>query len=190
LLAALLRVALVDGRLSVIDFGGSLGTSWRQNRKYLDGLPVRWRVVEQPGFVEAGRRHFEGDVLSFHLTIEDAAAAGDANVALLGSVLNWVEHPVQILDRLAATTVSHLILDRTVVTDASRDVISIQRVPAAIYPASYPIRKFSRRTLEALLANDWRIIESWTCEHQPDHRARFVGYFCERRSARRGDTPQ
>ncbi len=50
--------ALDSGRLSVLDYGGSLGSSYFQNKKFLEDLQiVRWSVVEQAHFYEAGRAH-------------------------------------------------------------------------------------------------------------------------------------
>src|SRR5690242_10882804 len=54
LLAALLRVASIsNGFLSVLDFGGSLGSSYMQCRDFLACIEnLRWSVVEQNAFVE------------------------------------------------------------------------------------------------------------------------------------------
>lgn len=44
------------GKLNVLDFGGSLGSSYYQNKLFLDTLTeVKWCIVEQPGFVETGK---------------------------------------------------------------------------------------------------------------------------------------
>jgi len=57
LLAGLMSTAaLHDGRLSVLDFGGSLGSSYFQNRAFLDTLSdVSWGVVEQRHYVACGQ---------------------------------------------------------------------------------------------------------------------------------------
>src|SRR3546814_16397621 len=57
LITALLRAAAsADMRLDVIDFGGSLGSTYRQCRPLLDAVqPPQWHVVEQPHFVAFGR---------------------------------------------------------------------------------------------------------------------------------------
>ena len=49
LLAALLRVAAANnGRLSILDFGGSLGSSYFQSRAFLSPCAeLRWNVIEQ-----------------------------------------------------------------------------------------------------------------------------------------------
>ena len=66
--AGLMWVAARNGgRLSVLDFGGSLGSSYFQNREFLAYLPnVRWSVIEQAHFVKAGRKHIQDERLVFY----------------------------------------------------------------------------------------------------------------------------
>ncbi len=57
LLFPLLRaMAESGGRLAVLDFGGSLGSTYRQCRPFLGAGPVSWCVIEQPSFVAAGQQ--------------------------------------------------------------------------------------------------------------------------------------
>src|SRR3546814_11444165 len=59
-------------RLDVIDFGGSLGSTYRQCRPLLDAVQhLQWHVVAQPHFVEAGRQEVETDELHFWNDISD-----------------------------------------------------------------------------------------------------------------------
>jgi putative methyltransferase (TIGR04325 family) len=64
-LAGLLRASAADaGRLAVIDFGGALGSSYYQCRKFLSLLPdLAWAVVEQENFVRCGREEFAYDAI-------------------------------------------------------------------------------------------------------------------------------
>jgi hypothetical protein len=76
--ALMFSAARANGVLSVLDFGGSLGSSYFQNRKFLARLAeVRWGVVEQPNFVACGRRDIHQPGLSFHERIDECAAAID-----------------------------------------------------------------------------------------------------------------
>ena len=50
--------ALLDasGRVKVLDFGGSLGSTYYQNKKFLDKFrDVSWSIVEQKHFVDVGK---------------------------------------------------------------------------------------------------------------------------------------
>ena len=72
-LAGLLRAATEnEGRLCVLDFGGSLGSSYFQCRGFLS-VPslLSWNVVEQPHFVRCGRECIESEQLKFYFTIDD-----------------------------------------------------------------------------------------------------------------------
>ena len=67
ILAGLLKIAIQYGNfLELIDFGGSLGSSYFQNRAFLGkAVAVKWHVVEQHQFVECGKRYFENEELKF-----------------------------------------------------------------------------------------------------------------------------
>ena len=71
-LAALLKIALEnDGKLSILDFGGSLGSSYYQCKDFLGDIKeLHWSIVEQPNFVECGKQYFENDRLKFYEDIE------------------------------------------------------------------------------------------------------------------------
>jgi putative methyltransferase (TIGR04325 family) len=179
LLASLLRVASESKPLRVIDFGGSLGSSLRQNHRYLSGLSLQWKIVEQSRFVDAGRREFTTDTLSFFETISEAAATG-VDVVIAAGVLNHIENPDDVLRQILECGAPYLIIDRTMVVDEPRDVIAIQRVPARIYEATYPVRKFGHADFIQRRLSGWRTVEEWTCDLQPDPNSRSIGLFCER----------
>jgi putative methyltransferase (TIGR04325 family) len=181
LLASLLQVAAERGSLRIVDFGGSLGSSWRQNKRYLQRLrvPLAWHVVEQAHLVELGRAEFSDEVLRFHHGIPQAAQGG-ADAVLFLSSLCYVREPAHFLREAAATPAQFIIIDRLPTIAGRQDRISVQYVSEPIYPASYPIRLFARDSLLSGLLKQWRLIESWDCDLQPDPVARYRGYFLER----------
>ena len=133
------------GRLSVLDFGGSLGSSYFQNRKFLEGLSsVRWSVVEQAHFVEAGREHIQDEQLVFYPSIAECVAVEKPNVVLLSSVLQYLENPYAVLDELVRSGVEIILVDRTSFHGGENDFVAAQKVGEAIYPASYPLWIFSK----------------------------------------------
>ncbi|MCX6701640.1 MAG: methyltransferase, TIGR04325 family [Candidatus Zambryskibacteria bacterium] len=72
LLAGLLYVASQnDNSLELVDFGGALGTSYYQNKKFLSHLKsLHWHIVEQDKFVNIGKKEFINNVLDFYYTKE------------------------------------------------------------------------------------------------------------------------
>ena len=71
LLSALLLVANNQKKLHVVDFGGALGSTYQQNKKYLDALsiPMKWAIVEQSEYVKIGRYEFQDNILNFYESI-------------------------------------------------------------------------------------------------------------------------
>jgi len=182
LLAALRRAAAMnDGRLVVMDFGGSLGSTWWQHRRWLEDLKeVRWSVVEQPGMVAAGQREFSAGPLRFYETIAGCVAAERPDVALLSSVLPYLESPHRVLREIAGGGFRHLIIDRTGFVPVGRDRLTVQRVPAEIYPASYPCWFFDRTALLKPFERDWRVVAEWPGFDRADIDATFSGLALER----------
>jgi len=161
--AGLLWTAARDGgRLSVLDFGGSLGSSYFQNRKFMEGLPsVRWSVVEQAHFVEAGRKHIQDERLAFYPTIAECVAAEKPNVVLLSSVLQYLEDPYAVLDELLRSGAEIILVDRTSFHDGENDFIAVQKVGEAIYPASYPLWIFSKNKFMNHLTGSFELVTEW-----------------------------
>ncbi len=176
LLAGLLRAAARDGgRLRVIDFGGSLGSTFRQHLVFLRGLrELRWCVVEQPHFVAAGRAEFSTPELSFAETLQQVPWWGEPCVVLLSSVLQYLEDPQALLESLAQSGATSLIIDRTPVAEAPADRLCVQTVPPQIYRASYPCRIFARAALQAQLARHWELLAEFpSAEGRFSTRERF-----------------
>ena len=162
-LLAALRLAAQEngGRLAVVDFGGSLGSTWWQHRAALaERTAVQWRVVEQHHFVAAGAE-FAGTQLSFHDSIDAALAAGPAPVILLSSVLPYVESPVALLADIVRRGFGHVILDRTPLVRRGRTRLTVQHTPPDLGGGSYPCWLFDRAELLAPLQSSHRLVAEW-----------------------------
>lgn len=188
LLAALLHAASMrGGRLHVIDLGGSLGSVYWQYRGLFSGLAdLRWIVVEQPGYVDVGRREFSGGALDFVHSLDEAAARVQSPLVLAGSVLQYVPDAPVVLERIANTGALALLLDRTPMSDVAEDRVCVQHVPRQIYDASYPCWVFSRERMRERLDTHWQQLWDVPCD-EGRHRSsgglhfEFEGRFLERR---------
>ena len=171
LLASLMWVGARHlGSLNVLDFGGSLGSTYFQNRIFLATLPsVRWNIVEQPRHVEVGRSCLEDDRLRFYASITDCLAATKPNVVLLSSVLQYLESPYDVLAQVLALPCDHVIIDRTPFWDGPSDRLCVQTVPPSIYAASYPSWVFSRQLFRSQVGEEWRFVATF------DGRDRLTG---------------
>jgi putative methyltransferase (TIGR04325 family) len=155
LLVGLLRTALRnDGRLNVLDIGGSLGSTFYQCRQALEpAAKIQWSVLEQPSFASCGREHFQTEQLRFFDDLEACLRSQCHDVAVLSSVLPYVEEPHTLLETIAHS-VPAVIIDRTPVWSERPDCISVEHVPASIYgfATSYPAWVFNRQSLLAHFA--------------------------------------
>lgn len=150
-LAGLLRCATEkEGKLHVIDFGGSLGSSYYQNRNFLSGLKeFSWSIVEQKHFVACGKENFEDGVLKFYETIDLCFKERSLNVLLLSGVLHYLENPYEWIKKFCSLDIEYIIADLTPLLD-SDDRITVQNVSPQIYQASYPCWLLNRlKVMEA-----------------------------------------
>lgn len=183
LLAALLAAAgRHGGALSLVDFGGSLGSTWWQHRPWLRDLrSVSWSIVEQAALVEVGRREFTAGPLRFFSSLAEGQAASNARVLLLSSVLPYLPDPRGLLREIAQGEWTDLIIDRTGFVDLGRDRLTVQQVPPSIYAASYPCWFLDRSAPLQELGPAWRVAAQWLCEDEVDIPAAFRGLRLERR---------
>ena len=157
LLTALMwEAARSGGRLDVLDIGGSLGTTYFQNRGFLaDLVHVRWNIVEQPHYVREGRAAFQSEQLRFYESVESCLAETTPTVAILSGVLPYVERPYDLLQSCLSGAFRTVVIDRTFLWNGPGDRLCVQDVPADIFSASYPIWIFSRaRFVDALSEHD------------------------------------
>ena len=128
-----------SGNLSVLDFGGSLGSSYFQNRALLGNkININWGIVEQPSFVAEGRKSFESDELKFYDNLEACVSHINPNILVLSSVLQYLPDPYGFLKKMIDLRIKYIVLDRTAFTVSDKDLLTIQTVPKEIYPAKYP----------------------------------------------------
>jgi putative methyltransferase (TIGR04325 family) len=135
-----------SGQLSVVDFGGSLGSSYISNKWFLQNSVNMWIVVEQPHFVDRGKHLFAGDkTVRFAKDIDDILATIKGNnknnidVAMFSSVLQYLEKPHELLQQyIRYLSPKYIIVDRTSFSD-SNAFVSLQRVKKGIVKSSYPI---------------------------------------------------
>ena len=160
LLAGLMWVAArCGGMLNVLDFGGSLGSTYFQNRGFLSALPgARWNIIEQSSRVAIGQAYFEDDNLRFYANIAECLAHTQPNVVLLSGVLQCLECPYTVFDQILKLSCDHVIIDRTPFWAGPTDRLCVQTVPPSIYPASYPIWIFSTPRFRTYLNEEWQFM--------------------------------
>jgi len=152
LLSGLMMIAAQNhGSLNVLDFGGALGSTYRQHQILLDTIHrLSWNIVEQPHVVHCGQKEFTTDTLKFWPSIQECAADSQPDVILFSGVLQYLEEPYAILEQAILLRPKAFIIDRTPFT-LEGERITVQYVSPEIYPASYPCRWLDRSRVNGIL---------------------------------------
>jgi len=168
-----------NGKLNVLDFGGAVGSSFYQNKKFLDSLnEVNWCIVEQPDFIKVGIESFEDEKLHFFYSIEECLKSFDIHVVLLSSVLQYLEKPFIILDQLKSTGIKYLIIDRTPFI-IGPDRITVQKVHPKIYKGSYPCWFFNKSNFVQYMASCSKAIIEFDSLDKANIKSEFKGFLFE-----------
>ena len=158
LIACLQKVIIETGNiLSILDFGGSLGSTYFQNKSFLPNI-IEWSVVEQFHVVSCGQENFEDEKLKFYPTIENCKLERNPSVLLLGSVLPYMEDPINWIEIFLKYEFKYIIIDRTSFTEDSPNRLTLQTVPSEIYSATYPCWFFNEERFLSLFSHKYDII--------------------------------
>jgi putative methyltransferase (TIGR04325 family) len=185
LLAGLMYCAAsAGGRLSVLDFGGSLGVTYLQNRRFLDRLPaVEWHIVERGSYAEYGRSAIRHERIRFHDSVDACLAAHQPDVLLLSCVLQSLPDPYGFLATLLGLPFRHLLIDRLPLNAEPRDRLTIFRTyPSIIANMSRPWWFFDEQRLLSVITGQFELIEAFDGFEGANIPSRYVGYVCSRRA--------
>jgi putative methyltransferase (TIGR04325 family) len=165
LLAHLLFVLAKQGKLDIVDYGGSLGCTYRQNLRYLELFEnIRWNIIEQSHFVRAGNAEFRNEHLRFYFTLDECFKNTSPNVLLLGSVIQYMENPYDFLSSIMENRFEYIIIDRTTFSRDGGHYICVQILPDYLYDASYPCHLLSKPTLYDVMASYYQLVEEYDVE--------------------------
>jgi putative methyltransferase (TIGR04325 family) len=145
LIATLLKAAAEnDGKLTVLDFGGALGSSYHQCRDFLHAVKeLRWCIVEQSHFAEAGNKYCQSDRLLFFKEMKTVVAEYKPNVILCSGVLQYLPEPYAALNEAIDSLAEYIVVDRNPFTESDTTILSVQKIPKQIIDSSYPVWLFN-----------------------------------------------
>lgn len=150
-----------ENSINVLDFGGSLGSSYFQNLNFLKHLKsVKWNVVEQENFVKCGKEIFEDDKLKFFSSIEECCAMNKVDVLLASSSLQYLKDPYSFLKTATDFDFDYIIIDRTPFLE-NEERITIQKIPPRIYDASYPAWIMNEQKFIEIMKKKYNLVASW-----------------------------
>lgn len=190
LLTFLLSAAQQNRRpLNVLDFGGSLGSTYFQVKEFLSpGICAGWNIVEQHHYIDCGKKFFEDDTLKFYYSIPDCIRSGQIDFVVLSSVVQYLPDPHQFLDEIVSYGFDTILVDRTAFVKQGPDRLTVQRVWPSVYEASYPAWFFEQDGFAAHFSKDYILRASFESyvpgeatmeiDHQP---VAYSRGFCFRR---------
>lgn len=190
LLSALMWITAVEKKTNIIDFGGSLGSSYFQNRLFVDSInsDIKWNVVEQEHFVSCGKLYFESEKLKFYKNVSECFQDDASNVIIFSSVLQYLEAPSKIFDFISGLSFKYIIIDLTgIVDNTDKSILTVQKIPSAMYKASYPCWFFKETELKGLFSEKYDLIYDFDCEIgksipiNSTLEAKYKGYFYKRK---------
>jgi putative methyltransferase (TIGR04325 family) len=162
-----LKIVERNNSLSVIDFGGSLGSQYFQYKRFFEDKEINWMVVEQKHFVETGNKEIADAHLKFFDTIEKALQYKQANCIILSSVLPYLKEPYKIIETILSYGLDYIIIDRTPFINSENDLLTIQVVPEDIYKASYPAWFFNEKKMMKVLLDKYVIKQELSTPFTP-----------------------
>jgi len=189
LLSSLLYISMKNGTsLNIIDFGGSLGSTYFQNRDILKqvGIKIKWNIIEQDNFVKCGKEYFADNELHFFKNIDELTDKEEISVCLFGSVLPYLKEPYAVFETIRRSNIKYIIIDRTLFLDNElKDILTVQKVPPEIYDASYPAWFLSLGKFLSFVDNTYNIIFKWDnldVFNLNDYKTSNKGFFLEKKA--------
>jgi len=181
LLSSILLVAAnTHNNLRILDFGGSLGSTYFQNKKFLDGIPhkISYGVVEQSHYVDVGNEQISDENLSFYKNITDYIAdIGKPHLLILNGVLQYLENYSDLLKDILSKDIEFIVIDRTPFVAGGGERIMIQNVPETIYAARYPHRLFQKSEFLANFTNHgYEVLEGFKAIDNGNEFATWEGF--------------
>ena len=147
------------GHVNILDFGGSLGSTYYQNKSALTPFKsLQWNIVEQSHFVEEGKKNFANETLHFYADIETCLKENNVNILLLSSVLQYIERPYELINAFLKYNIHYIFIDRAPVLLTGNDRITIQKVPKKIYDASYPCWLLNENNLIDVFSKKYQML--------------------------------
>ena len=137
---------LNNNKVSLIDYGGSLGTTYFQNVKFLSTISnLKWYIVEQDLFSQCGKKYFENETIKFFNNIEDVFKIDTPKIIYLGCVIQYLKEPKTLISKIINFNFDYIIFERIAFINENSDILTIQNVDKNIYDASYPAWFFNKK---------------------------------------------
>jgi putative methyltransferase (TIGR04325 family) len=134
--------------IKIIDFGGSLGSTYYRYRDIFSSQKkVKWSIIEQKAFVEIGKKEFKDKNLDFYYNLEEFINKNinkQIDIFLLSSSLQYIKNYKKIINKVNKLNVNYVIILKTPMKLSKKNEIYVEKVPEQIYGTSYSSWVFSK----------------------------------------------
>lgn len=160
--AFILRCAVKNRNMGVrvLDIGGSLGSTYLQNRKFLEDVNnLEWVIAEQDHFADYGHKNLEsvlGGIKFVRST--DCWELRDFDIILMSGSLQYIADYKEVISKIRKAHPNYIILDRIMISAKQR--ICKQSIPKGIYQSSYPVRIFGEGEMRELFGENYEMIDN------------------------------
>lgn len=158
----------------IVDFGGSLGSSFISNRNLLQLREVEYIVIEQENFTHAGRdiaNEFQLPILFESKLVNENLQ--DVDILVLSSVLQYLENYEEVIRQLISFKPKSVIIDRTPFIDGESQIF-VQENNGYYQPkVSYPVRHLNEGSLIKCLTG-YKVAMEWLSDFDPPNHKGFL----------------
>lgn len=142
--------------ISVVDFGGGLGTTYLTCLPYFETGLKAWTIVEQKHYVDYGNEHLKDNILSFNDDLSQSLSTRP-DVLLASCVLPYLPNPFETLSCFFKSKVPKIIIDRTPLVDTATVIVK----QVVDEKTSYPKWIFNKEDILNCATQDYKLIDSY-----------------------------
>lgn len=161
LCAAILRCAIQNKNqgVRILDIGGSLGSTYFQNRKYLtDVKNLEYVIAEQDHFAKYGHRNLENENLKFIKSMDSWEDGDRFDIIFMSASLQYISQYEEVIYKIVKAQPRYIILDRLLICSEGGRICR-ETVPKKIYKSSYPVMIFTENQIKSYFEPAYRMIE-------------------------------
>ena len=170
--------------ITILDFGGGLGTTYFQSRKFLGGLGLRpnWQIVEQPHYVKAAEElHGLNQELRFfdHL---DSLKIIAPDLIVLSGVVCYLPEPQQLFRKVVHNFggTKYIFIDRTPLQTSGNPQFGCQTVKGGIYEANLKLQTIPIDQILDGLNQEFSVAYMWESEFKMKQGVHYGGILLQR----------
>lgn len=175
----LLFILSKSGRanLNVLDFGGALGTTYRQFKHIIKGeIIIKWGIIEQDKLLRIGENEFANDELYFISFDEILKSDKHFDVVIFSGVIEFLEKPFEILNSISLLNVDYVLIDRSSFWQGDEHLLS-NLIAAKQIGGSYPCYIFSEMCFNKEMSINWELINTWDSLGEKIHLKKYFGSY-------------